>query len=176
MAGLGIHLRQDWIAHCFEGQYPHAGGPQSAKEDIYRIFLACDLREAGEACLPTGVADMVKDRIKGRMVVQVSVTNRALDTTVLIVSYRIKLYSGVLVPGMTYEIISTFVFEKKIKNFGLRYPTKMISLACGLLYFLFGLLCWFGRYCATEVFIVASAAVIGGDTRSRCYSHIAVLQ
>lgn len=70
MVALGVHLRQDWIAHCL-GQGTTAGGAQSAKEEIYRIFLACDLREAGEACLPTGVGDMVKERLKGKVVVQV---------------------------------------------------------------------------------------------------------
>ena len=33
--------------------------------------MACDLREAGEACLPAGVGDMVKSRVEGKMVVQV---------------------------------------------------------------------------------------------------------
>lgn len=35
------------------------------------MFLACDLREAGEACLPAAVGNMVKERVKGKMVLQV---------------------------------------------------------------------------------------------------------
>ncbi|CAN0248913.1 unnamed protein product, partial [Laminaria digitata] len=71
LASLGVHLRQDWVLHCLGGGNG-AGGPQSTQEEIYRIFLACDLREAGEACLPAGVGDMVKSRVEGKMVVQAS--------------------------------------------------------------------------------------------------------
>lgn len=81
MAGLGVHLRQDWITHCLQGggrgNSPAVSGsgrrPQSheAQEEVYQTFLACDLREAGEACLPAGVGNMVKERVKGKMVLQV---------------------------------------------------------------------------------------------------------
>lgn len=76
MAGLGVHLRQDWIKHCClqagrSNGGNGSGGRRQAQEDVYRTFLACDLREAGEACLPAGVGDMVKGRVKGKMVVQV---------------------------------------------------------------------------------------------------------
>lgn len=87
MAGLGVHLRQDWITHCLEegpagGDDDDGSGrrrprrrqhpqPSEAQEEIFQMFLACDLREAGEACLPAGVGDMVKERVKGKMVVQV---------------------------------------------------------------------------------------------------------
>lgn len=55
---------------------PAAGGggrrqQSQAQEEVYRTFLACDLREAGEACLPAGVGDMEKKRVRGKMVVQV---------------------------------------------------------------------------------------------------------
>lgn len=78
MAGLGVHLRQDWIKHCLQAGIGSSnpagtgsGGRRQAQEDVYRTFLACDLREAGEACLPAGVGDMVKERVRGKMVVQV---------------------------------------------------------------------------------------------------------
>ncbi|CAM9725268.1 unnamed protein product [Ectocarpus sp. 6 AP-2014] len=79
MAGLGVHLRLDWVKHCLEaggGMDPGAIGngqrqQSEAQEGVYRTFLACDLREAGEACLPAGVGGMVKERVKGKMVVQV---------------------------------------------------------------------------------------------------------
>ncbi|CAM9366240.1 unnamed protein product [Ectocarpus sp. 12 AP-2014] len=79
MAGLGVHLRLDWVKHCLEaggGMDPGASGngqrqQSEAQEGVYRTFLACDLREAGEACLPAGVGGMVKERVKGKMVVQV---------------------------------------------------------------------------------------------------------
>lgn len=82
MAGLGLHLRHDWIRHCLQAARGSSSNPAAARgggasgwrqaqEDVYRTFLACDLREAGEACLPAGVGDMVKERVKGKMVVQV---------------------------------------------------------------------------------------------------------
>ncbi|CAM9161348.1 unnamed protein product [Ectocarpus sp. 4 AP-2014] len=79
MAGLGVHLRLDWVKHCLDaggGMDPGASGngqqqQPEAQEGVYRTFLACDLREAGEACLPAGVGGMVKERVKGKMVVQV---------------------------------------------------------------------------------------------------------
>lgn len=71
MAGLGVHLRQEWITHCLGHSDIGAGGSQTAKEKIYEIFLACDLQEAGGACLPAGVGGMIKERITGKMVVQV---------------------------------------------------------------------------------------------------------
>lgn len=78
MAVLGVHLRQDWVKHCLQagrGRSSPAGngsgGRRQAQEDVYRTFLACDLREAGEACLPAGVGSMAKERVKGKMVVQV---------------------------------------------------------------------------------------------------------
>eukprot|EP00752_Nemacystus_decipiens_P009171 g8192.t1 len=78
MAGLGVHLRQDWVKHCLQAGRGSSdpgsvgsGGRRQAQEDVYRTFLACDLREAGEACLPAGVGDMVKERVRGKMVVQV---------------------------------------------------------------------------------------------------------
>lgn len=77
MAGLGVHLRQDWITHCLQGgpagdDGGRRGAQQSeAQEEIFRTFLACDLREAGEGCLPAGVGNMVKERVKGKMVLQV---------------------------------------------------------------------------------------------------------
>ncbi|CAM9813800.1 unnamed protein product [Ectocarpus sp. 13 AM-2016] len=79
MAGLGVHLRLDWVKHCLEaggGMDPGASGngqrqQSEAQEGVYRTFLACDLREVGEACLPAGVGGMVKERVKGKMVVQV---------------------------------------------------------------------------------------------------------
>lgn len=85
MAGLGVHLRQDWIKHCLQAERgdsnPTANGGgsggsggrrQAQQEQVYQTFLACDLREAGEACLPAGVGDMVKERVKGKVVVQVN--------------------------------------------------------------------------------------------------------
>lgn len=83
MAGLGVHLRWDWVKHCLQaaggddnangaGNGGSGGRGRQAQEQVYRAFLACDLREAGEACLPAGVGDMVKERVKGKMVVQVS--------------------------------------------------------------------------------------------------------
>lgn len=70
LKSLGVHLRQDWIAHCL-GQRNALDGPQEAKEAIYGIFLSCDLREAGEACLPSGVGNLAKERIRNKVVVQV---------------------------------------------------------------------------------------------------------
>lgn len=80
MANLGIHLRQEWVAHCL-GEVSNGSGngdggrqrsTQQAKEEIYRTFLSCDLREAGAACFPEGVAGMAKERMKGKIVVQAS--------------------------------------------------------------------------------------------------------
>ncbi len=83
LASLGVHLRQDWIAHCLQQAAEGSGGgggggggggrrqQSQAQEEVYRTFLACDLREAGEACLPPGVGDMVKKRVRGKIVVQV---------------------------------------------------------------------------------------------------------
>lgn len=77
MAGLGVHLRLDWVKHYLEagGESGASGNGQrqqsEEQEGVYRTFLACDLREAGEACLPAGVGGMVKERVKGKMVVQV---------------------------------------------------------------------------------------------------------
>eukprot|EP00903_Cladosiphon_okamuranus_P011728 g11028.t1 len=80
MARLGVHIRHDWIKHCLQGGGrgngnagggTSSGGGRQAQEDVYRTFLSCDLREAGEACLPAGVGDMVKERVKGKMVVQI---------------------------------------------------------------------------------------------------------
>ncbi|CAM9183270.1 unnamed protein product [Ectocarpus fasciculatus] len=77
MAGLGVHLRLDWVKHCLQeggGAERDASGQRQQSEEqegVYRTFLACDLREAGEACLPAGVGSMVKERVKGKMVVQV---------------------------------------------------------------------------------------------------------
>lgn len=71
MVGLGVHLRQDWIKHCLQAGDGRRRQQSEAQEGVYRTFLACDLREAGEACLPPGIAGMVKERVKGKMVVQV---------------------------------------------------------------------------------------------------------
>ncbi|CAB1117694.1 unnamed protein product [Ectocarpus sp. CCAP 1310/34] len=79
LTGLGVHLQLDWVKHCLEaggGMDPGVSGngqrqQSEAQEGVYRTFLACDLREAGEACLPAGVGSMVKERVKGKMVVQV---------------------------------------------------------------------------------------------------------
>lgn len=71
MASLGVHLRQDWVSHCLGQIGGAASAPQAAKEEVYRTFLACDLREAGEAILPPGVGGMMKERVRGKMVVQV---------------------------------------------------------------------------------------------------------
>lgn len=79
---FGVHLRQPWIAHCLRGttHSSRSGGSgreqrtslEREKEEVYRIFLACDLREAGMACLPDDVADIVKERLKNKMVLQAS--------------------------------------------------------------------------------------------------------
>lgn len=80
MAALGVHLRQDWVAHCLEHMNAAGRGtPQAAKEEIYQTLLVCDLREAGEGCLPAGVGDMTKERISGKMVVQVNFSNVVSD-------------------------------------------------------------------------------------------------
>ncbi|CAM9358532.1 unnamed protein product, partial [Hapterophycus canaliculatus] len=71
MFGLGVHLRQDWIKHCLQAGGGGRRQQSEAQEGVYRKFLACDLREAGEACLPAGIAGMVKHRVEGKMVVQV---------------------------------------------------------------------------------------------------------
>ncbi|CAM9154732.1 unnamed protein product [Scytosiphon promiscuus] len=71
MVGLGVHLRQDWIKHCLQASGERRRQQSEAQEGVYRTFLACDLREAGEACLPAGIAGMVKQRVRGKMVVQV---------------------------------------------------------------------------------------------------------
>ena len=72
LRSLGVRLRQDWIAHCL-GQGDAPEGLQEAKEAVYRIFLSCDLREAGEACLPAGVGSLAKECIRDKVVVQVSI-------------------------------------------------------------------------------------------------------
>lgn len=85
LAKLGVHLRESWVAHCLNDPSTSLGGAENgdggsydkACEEIYRIFLACDLREAGTACLPAGVAEMVEDRINGNMVLQASI--RSID-------------------------------------------------------------------------------------------------
>lgn len=81
LAGLGVHLHQEWIAHCLGDDGDNATSTsngygristEQAKEKVYNTFLSCDLREAGTGCIPAGVGDMAKERIQGKLVVQVN--------------------------------------------------------------------------------------------------------
>lgn len=84
LASLGVHLHQEWIAHCLGDDSNNVTNSSSsngyrrmsteqAKEKVYQTFLSCDLREAGTGCIPAGVGNMAKERIQGKIVVQASI-------------------------------------------------------------------------------------------------------
>ena len=77
LAGLGIHLRPEYVASALQQGSRQGEEPEEQLQWVYAQFLTADMNACGAGCLPADLPQRHNNVLRGRYVLQI---DEAIDT------------------------------------------------------------------------------------------------